>query len=225
MRQRIIIICKGQTEQEFCRKLLTPYFYARDIDIQCPLIKISKGGIVKWDVLKDQVEKHLKEDGVAMVTTLIDYYGIEARHGFPRWEEGENIGDKNQRMTFLEEAMKAEIESDLNWRFIPYIQLHEFEGLLFNRIEVFESQFTPEEIVCKEELIQTFNDFDNPEMINSGRTTSPGHRLKRIIKGYNKVVYGICLAEAIGIDNMKNKSPRFRQWIEQLIGKSPNRMP
>ena len=39
-------------------------------------------------------------------------------------------------------------------------------------------------------------------MINDGVETSPSHRLERIISGYEKVVYGCCLAEAIGLDKM-----------------------
>lgn len=45
--------------------------------------------------------------------------------------------------------------------------------------------------------------YENPEMINNGRETSPSHRLMRIIRGYNKIVYGDILASAIGLNRMR----------------------
>lgn len=214
--KRIIIICEGQTEQEFCLKVIAPYLSKKDIIIQAPLIKKTMGGIIKWDVLKKEIETYLIKEKDVTVTTLIDFYGIDAKHDFPRWTEGEKITDKNERLIFFEDAMKADISDDFSIRFIPYIQLHEFEGLLFNDIQIFYDNIPEKELVGKEELIQTFNDFDNPEMINNNKDTSPGHRLERIIKGYNKIVYGNCIAEAIGIEKIKEKSPRFNQWIEKI---------
>ena len=57
--KRIIIICEGQTERDFCQKVLAPYLWQYGITIQTPLIKISGGGIVKWDYLRKQAETHL----------------------------------------------------------------------------------------------------------------------------------------------------------------------
>jgi hypothetical protein len=37
--------------------------------------------------------------------------------------------------------MKEYIDESIRYRFIPYMQLHEFEGLLFNNIEVFLSKY------------------------------------------------------------------------------------
>jgi hypothetical protein len=53
-------------------------------------------------------------------------------------------------------------------------------------------------------------------MINDQRETSPSHRLERIILGYNKIVYGIILAEAIGLNNIRKKCPRFNTWLDNL---------
>ena len=44
--KRIIIICEGQTERDFCQKVLAPYLWQYRITIQTPLNKISGGGIV-----------------------------------------------------------------------------------------------------------------------------------------------------------------------------------
>jgi Domain of unknown function (DUF4276) len=126
--------------------------------------------------------------------------------------------DKNDRMTFLEDAMKALIDPKLSHRFIPYIQLHEFEGLLFNNIDVFKEQIDLEEFRDFDYLLKTINDYPNPELINDGKTTAPSKRLERHIVGYNKIVYGSILAEAIGLQRIRSKCPRFNHWITTLEG-------
>jgi len=215
--KRIIIICEGLTEKEFCEKVLAPYLWQHEIDIQTPLIKISGGGIVKWDYLRRQVETHLKESSSVFVSTLIDYYGLYQKYNFPRWEEGNKIYDKDNRMLFLEEAMKKDVSQSLQHRFIPYLQLHEFEALLFINLQIFYEQVPKSDLVGIEELEKTFTQYSNPEMINNSQSTSPGHRLERIIKGYKKPLYGHYFTEAIGIQRIREKCPRFNYWIETLI--------
>jgi len=214
--KRVIIICEGETEREFCKNVLAPHLFHHDIFIQPPLIKRSMGGIVRWSILKKEIETHLLEPNV-IVSTLIDYYGLYQKYNFPSWSEGEKIVDKNARMDFLETAMKEDISDTIRHRYIPYLQLHEFEGLLFNDIQHFYDQVPKAELVGLAELKQTFADYTNPEMINNNKETSPSQRLKRIIKGYNKPLYGHYFAEAIGIDQIRAKSPRFNQWVEKII--------
>lgn len=213
---RIIMICEGQTEQAFAKSTLQVPLIAKNISLQAPTIKASRGGIVKWNRLKEQIEMHLKSDPGAYVTTFLDYYGMYEKHVFPGWVEAHNIPDKNKRMDFLEQSMLKAIDPELAHRFIPYLQLHEFEGLLFNDIDVIYSQIPADDIVGKAELEKTFHDYDNPEMINDNRETSPSHRLQRIIRGYNKVVYGDILSEAIGLERIRAKSPRFNKLITTL---------
>jgi len=211
--KRVVIICEGETEREFCKTLLATHFAKKNIHIQSPLIKRSMGGIVRWGILKKEIETYLREKDV-FVTMLIDYYGLYSKYRFPEWEESLRIVDKNDRMTFLEDAMQNDIKDSVRHRFIPYLQLHEFEGLLFNDINIFYEQVPKEELVGIAELKQTFRDYpDNPEMINNNRATSPSHRLERIISGYNKILYGHYFAEAIGLDRIRNKSPRFHEWM------------
>lgn len=174
------------------------------------------GGIVKWSELRKQILHHLRNDKTAFVTTLIDYYGLYKKFRFPGWEASLQLIDKNARMDFLEKSMAIDIEDSFRSRYLPYIQLHEFEGLLFNDITVFYEQFTTDELVGEVELKRTFKDFSNPEMINDKRETSPSHRLARIIKGYNKVVYGNYLADAIGLKKIRSRSNRFNSWMHKI---------
>lgn len=214
--KRIIIVCEGETEQEFCKDVLQPHFLSRNILIEHPTIKKSGGGIVAWESLKKQIDNHLKQDSTAFVTTFIDYYGINGKLKFPKWDESKDIVDKNERLSFLEQSMKELIGSSFNYRFIPYIQLHEFEGLLFNNMEVFNAQIAPNEFRNYDKLVKTIQEYPNPELINDGKTTAPSKRLQNLIIGYNKPVYGSILADSIGLPRIRAKSPRFNNWITTL---------
>ncbi len=217
---RIIIICEGQTEREFCKTILSPYFSTLGIHIQAPLIRRSMGGIVKWEHLEKQINLHLKGDTTAYVTTLLDYYGLNEKHEFPEWEAAKTELDKSKRMEILENGMLDAVDKNYSYRFLPYIQLHEFEGLLFNDINVFYEQIPEKELKGTEELKDTFKEFKNPELINDNKETAPSTRLGRIILGYDKVVYGSLIAEAIGLEKLRKKSPRFNEWlskIEQIV--------
>lgn len=218
--KRVVIICEGETEQEFCNKTLSQYFTPQEIFLQAPLIKHSNGGIVKWSLLKKQIEITLKEDPTVIVTMLIDYYGLYQKYQFPKWDEALNIPNKSERMDFLENAMYMDVEENLRHRFMPYIQLHEFEGLLFCDVEIFKQQIPANELIGVQELIDVISAYPNPEDINTTPDTSPSHRLIRIIQGYNKIVYGDILADAIGLQTIRQKCPRFNQWIHSLETKN-----
>ena len=214
--KRIIIICEGQTEQEFCKDVLAPYFISKNIQIQAPLIKKSMGGIVNWVILKKEIETYLKQEPNVFVTLLIDYYGINAKHEFPFWVEANKIPDKELRLTKIEVEMKKSVENSINCRFIPYIQLYEFEGLLFCNKEVFDRSFEKKEFSDYKYLTETLDKFSNPEDINDGNDTAPSKRLEKIIAGYNKVVFGSMIANEIGLKAIRKKAPRFNKWIKKL---------
>lgn len=213
---RIIIIGEGPTEQAFCNDVLQPYFNRHGLFIENPKIKKSKGGIVAWSELKKQIELHLNNPHV-IVTMMIDYYGIHSQHNFPSWEESKTIVNKTRRMAFLEKAMHEDFTDKIRHRFVPYIQLHEFEGLLFSDISKIEANFEDHEFTDYDYLIETHGRFENPEDINDGKTTAPSKRLERIIKKYNKVAYGSLLAQEIGLTTIRKKCPRFNTWIEKLL--------
>lgn len=210
----VIVICEGETEEEFCKTLLSVYLqkYCK-IRIEVRLL----GGNCNWQRIKDMAEKALKQQKNALVTTFFDYYGVKTKK-FPNWIETEGINKANvrERIEILENGILEEIDSNLRYRFIPYIQLHEFEALLFNNIEVFDNNFKRSEF-NRANLLDVLNEFPDPELINQKIETSPSHRLIEIIPSYNKILYGNMLVEIIGIEQIKQKNKHFNDWIEQLI--------
>ena len=123
-------------------------------------------------------------------------------------------------MNLLEEAMKKDIPDKVRYRFIPYIQLHEFECLLFSDISVIKDHFDDSEFKNYNYLLETSKQYPNPEDINNGSDTAPSKRLGNILENYDKVVYGSLLAQEIGLDTIRKKCPRFNVWIENLLSTS-----
>ena len=129
--KRVYVIVEGQTEEEFVNEVLAPFFISHGIlDVRAFQLETSpgfRGGAVSWQRLKLNVELLLKREQDIVLTTFIDFFRLS--YSFPCYQEGQSIVDKVARTTFLEEAMADGIQDH---RFIPYIQLHEFEALLFS---------------------------------------------------------------------------------------------
>ena len=193
---------------------MAPYFYSKNVIVETPTIKHSCGGIVAWGTLKKQLIQHLNETDV-IVTLLIDFYRIKDSFRFPEWMEAKTIEPSQAKMDCLFHQMKSDIQESLRGRFVPYIQLHEFEGLLFSDVSAFKNNFRKGE--CDFHAIETaIASFPTPEEINNGPNTAPSVRLKNAITGYQKELYGSFLADDIGLQKIRSKCPLFNQWIERL---------
>jgi len=219
MKRAIYIICEGPSEEEFVNKILRPYFITHHIyDVRPILMTTSKGhkgGDVKFDRLKHNVVKLLDRESDILVTTFIDYFML--RNDFPKYDVAQENQNKIQRVDFLEQALGDAIN---NSRFIPYIQLHEFEGLLFAAKDGFE--FLPDlKQTNLNKLLLAVEEKENPEELNDGELTAPSKRLEQLIPGFdkNKPFYGGLIAEVNTINAVLDRCLRFKNWVETLIEK------
>ena len=183
----VYIIVEGQTEEEFVNSLLKPYFYDNGIyDTRAILLETSqghKGGDLKFARYEKNIVDLLKNQKDILVTSLIDFYCLKS--DFPNYNEAKEITDKPKRVKFLEDSIAEKIT---NPRFIPYIQLHEFEGLLFSDIKAFDS-IPNINFNNREKLTEIINTYPNPELLNDGKETAPSKRLTKLITGYKKILY------------------------------------
>lgn len=157
---------------------------------------------MSWDALKQEIKTHLKGGNCSSyVTTLIDLYGLPKDY----------YQDIEFNVELIEQRMYNQIN---NVRFIPYIQKHEFEALIFCSSTPFRQIFECDDAIPGiEKIIQQF---PNPEDINQGATTAPSKRIKKLIPEYEKPLDGIRLVELVGIDQIREKCPKFNKWIEKL---------
>jgi hypothetical protein len=213
---------EGPTEEEFVNNSLSPYLKGMGIANTVPILLETSpgyfGGDVTFNRYQLNAQKLLLSDPGAIITSLIDYYQL--RTDFPGYETAMSISDKNASVDYLE-AQIATIISDP--RFIPYIQLHEFEGLLFSDMRGFN--YIPHIHPANKAKIQyVINNYRNPELINDGTATAPSKRLQSLIPRYKKTLHGPIIALENGINPILEKCPRFRKWID-LIKSGINTLP
>ena len=212
--RRVYIVVEGQTEQEFVNTVISPYLQEFGVfNITPVLIRTSRngrGGMVNYQHLWNTVKSLLgssRNDFV--VTTFIDFFRIP--NTMPRYEECMAKASKIERVKALESAMNEHIGDR---RFFSYIQLHEFEALLFSNNNCFEYYFSEE---CAKKTNNIVSSYENPEDINSSPEGAPSKRLLALKSDYNKVLEGNLIALEVGIMSMLEKCPRFNGWITQII--------
>ena len=214
MSKRLYIVVEGQTEEEFVKDLMAPYFQDRGIYIYPMIIHTSrghKGGFANYGHLKNDISRLLKSQGEdVVVSTFVDFFRCPELPGVEDWGNFSNHYDK---VAGMENAIGRDIDDR---RFIPYIQLHEFEALLFSSDKGFVQYFDKEAALQLQEIVKTYA---NPEDINSSPEGAPSKRLLRIVPDYDKVMYGNIIALEIGMNTILSKCPRFRAWTELLIRK------
>ncbi len=214
--KRMIFVVEGDTEQAFVGNIIVPYFFEKFqfSNVSCYKIKHSGGGISKYShIRKDLVNSINESDSV--VTTMADFYKLPK--DTPHYKDSKSCVTDLQQVEYLEKAMQEDLSIDYpraERYFFPYIQLHEFEALLFSSEQAYDQLFEDKEVDFKR-LRQVMKTFPNPEDINNGDSTAPSKRLMNLMKGYNKVVHGVQIASEIGIDTLIKKCPHFRSWIDR----------
>ena len=215
---RIRIVVEGQTEESFVSKVLAAAFWPQQIYLTPILLGVPGqiGGRPNYDRVKKDVLLHLKQDTTAYCSTLLDYYGLGS--GFPGTPVAENLSNTAKAVQ-IERAVKEDIcaripEFRPGIRFLPYIQLHEFEGLLFSRPSVFAAAINQEQLA--RHFRQVRDNFPTPEDINDDPLTAPSKRVLAAYPQYRKVLHGTLAAQAVGIAAMRQECPHFREWLDRL---------
>lgn len=211
----LYVFCEGPTEQGFCDKMLFPHLFPQ-CDREIHTIKIAhskhhgivrRGGVGKYASLRRDITNNLnsrKERDVCF-TTLIDLYGLPAE--FPgKADLTRNPNDPRAYATALERAFGTDID---DIRFIPHLQLHEYEAMLFADPEAFRWVDNCDNTIAQ--LHQIAAAFPTPEHIDDGLPTAPSKRIIDLLPRYAdlKVTAGPDIAALIGLDAIRGKCPHF----------------
>ena len=126
--------------------------------------------------------------------TMIDLYALHAE--FPGVEEAEKLrNDPYQRVEALE---KSWLDATGDDRFIPFIQLHEFEAYLFCDVSQF-NRFFDLAAPRISDLQKIVDNVRSPELIDDGQHTVPSQRIVAEFPEYSKTTVGPQMAELIGL--------------------------
>lgn len=216
MSKRLIFVVEGETEKEFVENLLVPRFNNElgVYDITCFKTKRSHGGVSKYSYIKEDILRVVNERD-AIVTTMFDFYMIpQDTSGYP---EADSKVNHLQQVELMERSIYQDVLESCNGKricFLPYLELHEFEAMLFSSDAGINEYFKDEADLKMFYSIQ--KSFPNPEDIDNGSMTAPSKRMEKIIPDYEKPLYGNCMAMSIGLDVIMDKCPHFRNWINRL---------
>ncbi len=220
---RLYFFVEGKTEQTFCHVTLRPHLANKAVFAHKPILvahgkkkgTIHRGGGRRYVPMRNDIRRILAENRGPDVffTTMIDLYAIP--RDFPGLKDAEKLRRScRQRVEKLEENFRKDIDDR---RFIPHIQLHEFETMLFTAPAAFASFYAEcDEAIAKLEDIAAAH--SSPEDINDGPQTAPSKRIGRWLPLYekNKPVAGPQIAVQIGLDAIRRKCRHFDAWLTKL---------
>lgn len=220
---RLYLFAEGQTEQTFADTLIKPHLAQHEVFMHPPRLiahakkkgHVHRGGGRNYAPMKNDILRSLKQDRNPDVffTTMIDLYAIHP--DFPGLAESESLRQNpTKRVEFLEQCFTKDINDH---RFIPYIQLHEYEAYLFADPTCFEYLYDhhTKEI---EALKAIADQYQTPELINDGLQTAPSKRIITQFPDYRKSkhAFGSQLAELIGLQVIRSRCHHFNAWLSRL---------
>jgi hypothetical protein len=219
---RLYLFAEGQTEQTFARKLLAPHLVEKGVflsNIPCVANarrggRVHRGGARNYPAMKNDLLRIMNQERADDVffTTMVDLYALA--EDFPDTALSHKQTDPYARVAALEKSWAADIEDP---RFIPYVQLHEFEAYLFADAEKFDGAYENAEPEIRK-LLSIAKTFTSPELINEGPATAPSKRIIEVFPAYagDKVRAGVLVAQAIGVSAIRSKCRHFDDWLGKL---------
>ena len=220
---RLYLFAEGQTEQTFADTVLKPHLANSEVYLHPPVLTahakkkghVHQGGGRKYVPMKNDILRFLAQEksNDVFFTTMIDLYAIH--DDFPGLTDSEKLRHiPDKRVEALEQSFANDIGDT---RFLPYIQLHEYEAYLFSDPTCFRYFYDNHEkqIAALQAIVDARI---TPELINDGPHSAPSKRIIAEFPDYKraKSVEGPQMAELIGLDVIRNKCPHFAAWLSQL---------
>ena len=222
---RLHITTEGATELNFVRQVLARHLGDFNIVADARSVLTSKdnrlsrefrGGLVSYQKARQDILNWIKEDNhpECRFTSMFDLYALP--QDFPGYAEAQAQRDAYQQVEILEAHLKQDIGEE---RFIPYIQLHEFEALILADPQQLGEEYLEHDQAI-DNLISMVGD-KNPELINNGPETAPSKRILNEIPEYDKATAGPAVTKRIVIPKLRERCRHFHEWLstlEQLNG-------
>lgn len=222
---RILIHVEGQTEEEFINSVLAPHLYTKGYTVVSARLigrsraRKKRGGTCPWESVHTEIARHLSDDTNAFATTLVDYYALPAGglNGWPGRDgcDGLSVADK---AAHIQASLKQDFEdrhgTALATRFIPFVAMYEFEGLLFSEPTLMAQGMGESDKA--EQFKQIRDGFETPEHINDSPQTAPSKRINLLVPGYNKVLHGNVAALEVTLELMRQECTIFAKWVQNL---------
>lgn len=219
--KKVFIVTEGQSETNFVNKVMVPYFANRCILIPNTVItktdsrhgKTYKGGVVNYAQIRNTLLKTLataSKSKNSYVTTMFDFYGLPV--DVPGVADAKKVHDPYEKVSLIEREIQR-AEGYEGAFFFPYIELHEFETMIFSDITKLEEAYFEYDLTPLKECAKMQS---NPELINDGVETSPSKRIVNCINCFDKANVGVDVMGKIGIETIAGKCRHFGEWIKHM---------
>jgi len=227
---RLLVHVEGETEEVFVNELLTRPLLDYDYDrvgarlLGNARLRDRRGGIRGWNTVRRDIIRHLSEDRGCIATTMVDYDGLPAS-GDKAWpgRASATLLAPAAKGPHVEAALLDDVANEMGDAFdrrrvVPFVVMHEFEGLLFSDCGDFARGIGNPTLASRLQAVR--DQFETPEHINDSASTAPSRRVEAIIPGYVKPLLGNLAALEIGLDKIQAACPHFSAWIIELKDRS-----
>ncbi len=205
-------------------RLLSPEMGRCGVALQGTLVgkpQRKRGGIRDWPVYEKELLRLAKERVGRHVAVLVDYYAMPASWPGRSAASGKPGPDRGRQ---VEERLMAECTSALRGRFLPCVQLHEFESLLFadptataEALDAVGGVTSPSQLAADLTAVRE-GAGGLIEGINDHPSTAPSKRISALVPGYNKVAWGNAAAKRAGLETLRKECPWLDRWLHRLEG-------
>lgn len=223
---RLLIHVEGQTEEDLVNEVLRDHLVNQGYEsvgariVGNNRLRRRRGGIRGWPSVRKDIVNHLHQDPGCIATTMVDFYGLP-KQGDGAWPgratatsqstQSKALSVEKALLKSVIEAMGAKFDPK---RFIPFVMMHEFEGLLFSDCAAFGRGIGRMSLVPR--FRQVREAFATPEDINDSPVTAPSKRVEQIIPGYEKPLLGTLAVLEIGLTRIRAECPHFASWLNKL---------
>lgn len=226
--KKVIALVEGETEAEFVHHVVAPYLQSFGVFIRAVKggdpKRTQHGGVRPWGSECKDICNYLKSGKT--VTTLFDFYGL--KNNWPG-----RVDAERQSWSSRGESVESAIHQDVcermsgsfdRARFMPCIQVHEFESLLFVKPDITASSLAlisermeTQEVFIRDKLNEVLADFSgDAEAINDSPLTAPSKRIGSIVAGYDKRAWGYQIVKDVSLSDLRIGCQWLDRWLTRL---------
>jgi len=220
---RLYFYVEGRTEQEYVDSVLKDHLAPFEVYVMGAILVshgqrggvVHRGGGGRYAPVKRDLLNLLKRHRQPEVrfTSMLDLYALAT--DFPGRPDADRLRHlPRDRVEALETAFAADIGDG---RFLPHVQLHEFETILLCDPGAFATEYLTHDKEI-EQLRQLVSAFGSPEEIDDGPNTAPSKRIEALFPGYprQKATVGVTIASLIPLATVRQCCLHFDAWITRL---------
>jgi len=224
---RLLVHVEGQTEEGFVNEVLRAYLVSKgyhSVDARImgnARLRQRRGGIRAWHSVRADIVNHLRQDPGCIATTMVDYYALPQKGPgeWPGRAKSAALKTPEEKASCVETALLEDLAAELSDsfdsnRFVPFVVMHEFEGILFSDCAAFSRSIGRPDLQVSFQKIREA--FSTPEEIDDSPNTAPSKRVEALVPGYEKPLLGVLAALEIGLASIRRECPHFDGWLNRI---------